>query len=72
MSNLNPYAAGKAIYSTTMLGPLKIRLSAQNYLSEGFVQKRDAIMDDGFTFSTATPEVIEKVVSAPESGSTAS
>jgi acyl transferase domain-containing protein len=68
LSNLDPFAAEKPIYNTTKLSPLKIRLSAQNYLSEGFVQKRDAILDDGFTFSTATPEVIEKVVSAPESG----
>jgi len=66
ISDLDPHAAERRVHNTEKPSPLKIKLSAPNYLSEKFVQSRDALMNDGFRLSTATPKVIvQESQSAP-------
>ncbi|MFP6583251.1 MAG: SDR family NAD(P)-dependent oxidoreductase [Candidatus Hydrogenedentota bacterium] len=68
LSNLDPFVAEKPIYNTLKTSPLKIELSAANYLSDKFIENRDAILDDGFKLSSATPKVVVQEVPATASG----
>ena len=67
--NLDPFAAPKRVCNTQKKSPMKIELSAANYLSAGFIEKREAIMEDGFTLTSATTEVVvqERIIEVPVS-----
>ena len=76
LKHLDPYAAAKKVHNTEKKSPLKIGLTAANYLSDGFVKKRDELLNDGFKLSTADAKVVvqEKIIQAPSAngnGSTA-
>ncbi len=71
LSNLDPHGAHKPAYNTEKQSPLKTELSAPNYLSEKFLEKRDAILNDGFKLSTAAPTVVAQTQQAPDARTSA-
>jgi acyl transferase domain-containing protein/NAD(P)-dependent dehydrogenase (short-subunit alcohol dehydrogenase family) len=69
LSNLDPHSAERRVHNTEKPSPLKIKLSAPNYLSDKFIESRNALMNDGFKLSTATPKVIvQESQTTPASG----
>ena len=67
LSDLDPHSLERRVCNTEKKSPLKIKLTASNYLSDRFIEKRDAILNDGFTFGSATPKgmIEEHIVSDP-------
>jgi len=69
LSNLDPHCAERPAYNTEKTSPLKIDLSGPNYLSDKFVEKREATINDGFKLSTATPKIVVQEIQSPSTPS---